>query len=303
MNCLIIGYGSIGTRHAGILTEMGHDVSIVSKRDITGFPCYKSIKEALKRKRFDYVIVSNETSNHYNSFLELNKLKYAGKILIEKPIFAKTCLLSRRKNKNVFVGYNLRFHPIIQKLRQFLENKQLYSVQVYVGQHLPDWRPRYDYTKCYSAYRAKGGGVLRDLSHEIDYLNWLTGGWKRLAAIGGKFSNLKIDSDDIFVLLIEMKNCPVVCVQMNYLDYTGRREIIINLNNASIKADLINNTIETNGQTEKFAVEKNLTYELLHKAILNGNFDNVCKFKDGLDVLKIIQAAEISAEKRTWINR
>jgi ketol-acid reductoisomerase len=48
VDCLI-GYGSIGARHATPLKEMGHSVHVVSKRDITDFPCYKSIKEALQK--------------------------------------------------------------------------------------------------------------------------------------------------------------------------------------------------------------------------------------------------------------
>ena len=32
-----------------------------------------------------------------------------------------------------------------------------------------------NYLKSYSASKSKGGGVLLDLSHEIDYINWLFG--------------------------------------------------------------------------------------------------------------------------------
>ena len=205
MNCLIIGYGSIGARHANILKEMWHSVHVVSKRDVKDFPCYKSIKEAVQNRDFDYVVISNETYNHYNSFIELNELGYSGKLLIEKPVFLEPRPTPQSDFENVFVAYNLRFHPVIQKLHEFLNGKEIYSIQVYVGQYLPDWRPGTDYTRSYSASKAQGGGVLRDLSHELDYINWIAGGWKRVAAIGGKFSDLQIDSDDVFVLLLEME--------------------------------------------------------------------------------------------------
>ncbi len=290
-------------RHAKILKEMEHSVHIVSKRDIKDFPCYKSIKKALQNKGFYYVIISNETYKHYNSFVELNELGYSGKLLIEKPVFLEPRPISQSGFENVFVAYNLRFNPVIQKLHEFLNGKEIYSIQVYVGQYLPDWRPGTDYTECYSASKDLGGGVLRDLSHELDYLNWIAGGWKRITAIGGKFSDLQIDSDDIFALLLEMGNCPVACIQMNYLDRKASREIIINLKDESIKADLIANTLEINGEIISFTDDTNLTYRLQHETILTGNYDSVCTLKQGMDVLKLICAAESAAEKKIWISK
>ena len=193
MDCLIIGYGSIGVRHASILSRLGHSVHVVSKRDTEGFPCYLSIKDAFQNTNFDYVVISNETCNHYNSFMELNGLGYSGKLLIEKPVFSAPRSLPQLGFGKVFVGYNLRFHPVIQKLREFLNHRIIYSIHAYVGRYLPDWRPGTNYTKCYSAFRDQGGGVLRELSHELDYINWMTGGWKMVAAKGGEFSNLQIN--------------------------------------------------------------------------------------------------------------
>ncbi len=303
MDCLIIGYGSIGERHALLLNQLGHSVHIVSKRDIKDFPCYRSIEEAFKKKGFDYIIISNETCNHYKSFLKLNELGYSGKLLIEKPVFLKPCPVPRSGFENVFVAYNLRFHPVIQKLHELLNGKEIYSVQVYVGQYLPSWRPGTDYTKCYSAFREQGGGVLRDLSHELDYLNWIAGGWERVAAIGGKFSDLQIDSDDVFILLLEMARCPVASVQMNYLDRKARREIIITLKNHSIKADLIHSTLEIDGKMSRFKVDRNMTYIDQHKAILRGDYSTVCTFNQGIDVLNLIHAAELASRKQQWIKR
>jgi predicted dehydrogenase len=261
------------------------------------------IKEALRNNDFDYVIISNETYNHYNSFKELNELGYSGNLLIEKPVFSEPCSLPKSDYENVFVAYNLRFHPVIQKLREFMHGKDTYSMQVYVGQYLPQWRQYTDYKGSYSASRMQGGGVLRDLSHELDYVNWIAGGWKRVAAIGGKFSDLQIDSDDVFVLLLEMGNCPVVSVQMNYLDHKARREIIVNIEDYSIKADLILNTLEINGEVSVFEVERNLTYAMQHDAILKRNFGPACTLKQGMDVLTLVHAAELASKKQKWISR
>ena len=303
MNCLVIGYGSIGHRHAAVLAELGLQVHLVTKRDAKDYPCYRTIGEALEKKRFDYVVISCETSDHYRSFQTLNSLGYSGKLLIEKPVFSELPSDPQADSNNVFVAYNLRFHPIIQKLRELFYHKKPYSIQVYAGQYLPSWRPDADYTKCYSSSRARGGGVLKDLSHELDYINWIAGPWKRVAAIGGKFSELTIDSDDVFSLLIETEHCPVVSVQLNYLDLIARREIIVNLQDFSVRADLIAGTMDVNGEITRYESERNMTYTLQHKAILDGDYSSVCTFEEGIDTLKLIHAAGVASEKRVWVER
>ena len=304
INCLVIGYGSIGSRHACLLKAMGCHVQVVSKRVVETFQYYGSIKEAMQHTEFDYIVISNDTSEHYSSFVELNKLGYAGKLLIEKPVFSRLDVLPKQAEfNNVFVAYNLRFHPVIQKLHAFIQDKKLYSIQAYAGQYLPNWRSGSGYTRCYSASRERGGGAIRDLSHELDYINWLTGGWKRVTAIGGKFSDLRIDSDDVFSLLFDTENCPVISVQMNYLDQKPRREMIINLKDFSIKADLIKDYLEINGETIQVEVDRDLTYELQHKAILHGDFSVACTLEQGMDVLSLISAAELAADGRKWVNK
>ena len=303
MNCVVIGYGSIGSRHAHILREMGHGVLVVSRRDIHEFACRKTVRDALEAAPPDYVVISNETCRHYESFNELETLGYSGKILIEKPVFSELHAVSEETRSKVFVAYNLRFHPVIQKIRSLIQRNRVYSIQVYAGQYLPDWRPGVDYTKGYSASREMGGGVLRDLSHELDYVNWLAGGWKRVAAIGGKFSDLRINSDDTYAILLEMKNCPVASVQVNYLDRVARREIVVNLEGGTIQADLVSNTLETNGTVERFEVERNLTYRLQHEAIMNDQNDTACTLDQGIDVVRLIHAAEAAADKQVWVSR
>ena len=49
------------------------------------------------------------------------------------------------------------------------------SVRSSVGQYLPEWRKNTDYRKGVSARQDLGGGVLLELSHEIDYIQWIFG--------------------------------------------------------------------------------------------------------------------------------
>ena len=303
MNVLIIGYGSIGSRHARLLSELGNKVSILSKHETDFNKSYKSIAQALESEKPDYIVIANKTGEHYPAFVELANYDYQGVVLVEKPLFHRLTDIPDNNFKKIFVAYNLRFHPIIQKLKELLQDEKIISVNVYAGQYLPDWRPGTDYRLSYSSQKKYGGGVLRDLSHELDYLNWLFAGWTSLTALGGHYSELEIDSNDIFNILMTTNLAPIVNVQLNYLDRTTRREIIINTDSFTVKADLISNTLQINNEIKEYNVNRDQTYINLHKAVLADNTQYLCSLDEGLEVLRLIEAAELSIQKRMWIAR
>ena len=303
MRALVVGYGSIGARHARILAEFGCATAVVSRRQI-GFPTvYSSIQLGLSEHRPDYVVIANSTSQHHEAVLELISAGFDGNVLVEKPLFDHFQSIPAVCFKGFFVAYNLRFHPVIKRLREVLEGEKILSVQVYVGQYLPDWRTETDYRHSYSASANHGGGALRDLSHELDYIGWLCGDWTALTALGGHVSSLEIDSDDIFVLLMQSERCPVVTIQVSYLDRVARRRIVINTQERSIEVDVLNGKLAINGVTEILVVERDQTYREMHQAMLSEDFGNLCTLEAGLATLKLIELAEYANQKREWVTQ
>ncbi len=303
MKALVVGYGSIGARHARILLALGCSTAVVSGRAVDFPVVYHGLSEAVAAENPDYVVVANATSRHHVTLSKLAETGYRGVVLVEKPLFDHLHTIPSHAFSKVLVAYNLRFHPIIQRLKALLEGEKVLSVQAYVGQYLPDWRPETDYRASYSASAEQGGGVLRDLSHELDYLCWLLGGWTRVSAIGGHYSSLEISSDDIFMLLMATPLCPALTVQLNYLDRVGRRILIVNTARHTIEADLIKGTVRVNNDSESFSVERDQTYRDMHEAILSGKTDTHCKMGEGLETLRLIEAAELAAKNAEWVHR
>ncbi|MFC5604722.1 Gfo/Idh/MocA family protein [Sporosarcina koreensis] len=297
---VVIGYGSIGQRHTKILNELGHHVVIVSRKKVDYPFYYSNIKEALVEQP-DYIVIANETSKHKNSLNELKNLGYNKKILVEKPLFpfAINCNLDF---SSLYVGYNLRFHPIVQTLYRKIRNSTIISVQCYVGQYLPSWRPGTNYIESYSASSSKGGGVIRDLSHELDYLQFLFGEWNKMTALGGKFSQLEIDSDDHYTFIFETKRVPIVTLQMNYIDHLIQRELIINTDEVTYKADFIQNSLQINDELIQFNVGRDETYKKQHQAVLNGENEFLCSYEKGLDIVKMIEMAEKASKEKVWVS-
>ena len=302
LRCLIIGMGSAGLRHAEVLTRMGYSVSVVSGRSDLQYDCFCSLPEAIESGAFDYVVISNPTSEHYPVLSELLRSGCGAKLLVEKPIFDKSYDGLKFDHAKVFVGYNLRFHPALQELRMRLEGKALYSVQAYVGQYLPDWRKDgRDYTESYSASRRMGGGVLRDLSHELDYITWIAGACNSVTAVGGKVSSLCIDSDDACGLLMETDLCPVVLCQMNYLDRHHRREVIINYENGTIHLDLITGCLDDGSSKDMFVPDAGTMTSAMHADVLTENDGFACTAEEGLAVLNLLEYAEDAMAGKMWV--
>jgi predicted dehydrogenase len=301
MRALVVGYGSIGSRHARLLAELGCQVAVVTTRDTATEYRFDSIARAVQEFNPDYTVIATETARHMEGIAKLTDSGFRGKLLVEKPLSHIICDIPPIVSRDIFVAYNLRFHPLFQRLRELLVPEKIISVQAYVGQYLPFWRPGRDYRDVYSADKQAGGGALRDLSHELDLLNWLLGGWQKLTALGGHFSGLEINSDDVFSIMMTTERCPVVTVQMNYLDRFGQRRVIVNTEEITIEADLIEGRLKINDTCETFKVERDHSYREMHTALLESRQQDVCTFAEGLDVVRMIDAAEQAVDEGRWI--
>lgn len=294
---LVVGYGSIGARHARILAELGCEVAVVSRRQIDGVRRYAAIDEAVTALQPDYAVIANETFAHAKAVAALAAAGFRGKLLIEKPVGGA---IDAQGFSAVAVAYNLRFYPALVTLAAMLRDEDILSMQVYCGQYLPDWRPGTDYRQSYSADPARGGGVLRDLSHELDYVVWLGGACRRIAAIGGRFGALEIASDDCWALLLEQERCRCTTVQMNYLDRPGRRQIVVNTKDHTYTVDFARAALIRDGVEQIFTVDRDTTYREQHRAMLVGDTARLCSLDEGMQVMSLIAAAERAAGERTW---
>jgi predicted dehydrogenase len=103
------------------------------------------------------------------------------------------------------LGYNLRFSESLIAFRDLVRGGRFGRVVRFTAetaQYLPDWRPDKDYRESVSAQAELGGGVLLELSHEIDYLRWIFGEWEWVSAWTGRTSSLEIDVEDTALVTI-----------------------------------------------------------------------------------------------------
>jgi len=285
--CLIIGFGSIGERHAEVLNRLGFEINVISKRKNLNFLTRKKI-ESFNLNEFEYVVISNSTENHLNTLLAVDKYFKTKAILVEKPLssFPSNYL---PKNK-VFIGYNMRFNPIIVELNKIIKSKKNLFIESRCTSYFPSWR-KGNYSKSYSA-KFNGGGVLRELSHELDYIKWIFGKFKFDYNISSKLSNLNISTDDFFFGLGRIQGLSKIYFHLDYASHLEQRILNIKSNNINLTFDFISKTIT--GQVKSRTFNKKLTFDRNHSYknmwldIISNKGRNCCSYKDGMDTVKLI---------------
>jgi predicted dehydrogenase len=304
VKALVIGYGSIGKRHAEILSDIGQidQVELVTKQSAQNYTAYSELSEIPHGmlQKYDYFVIASITSMHYDQLSYLCQHMTNKKILVEKPLFEKEHLAIDIGSNQVCVGYNLRFHPVLLKLKELLsENKPLLANLV-CGQYLPNWRPNTDYRESYSADINQGGGVLRDLSHELDYCAWLFGSFVEVKSINKKVSSLEISSDDIFSCVGITEHNVVVNISLDYLSRQPIRQLIIQCEKLTIFANLLDGQIQLIDDNKKehfnFDVKKNDTYFQMHKHFINDSFQRLCTYSEGINIVKFIDKHSTNGE-------
>jgi predicted dehydrogenase len=298
LKVLLIGYGSIGKRHYEVLSELDSitHIDVVTAQTLSGIRTYRTLNQITDLDDYNYIVIASETFKHFEQIEYLEKNTKNKVILCEKPLFdtARTIVV---KNNSIFVGYVLRFHPILQKIRLVLTEEKILVAQIRCGSYLPSWRPGTDYRKSYSASKEQGGGVLLDLSHEIDYMQWLFGSVKTISAYQSKISTLKIDSDDIVMATGKTDKQVAFAISLDYISKIPMREITIHTIDKTIQADLISNSLRVTSEesgTETVEIESFARNDLFRKMHLSalGNKESLCTLEEGLNVMKTISTIQ-----------
>jgi predicted dehydrogenase len=236
---LIVGLGSIGRRHLRNLRLLRPQARIAvlrQRESMRAAPLpegadiqFDSMADALAFQP-QAAIIAGPATTHLPVALALANSNIH--LLVEKPLaeglagLGDLIRLCREKQLALMVGYNLRFMPSLREVRRLIAEGaigKIVGARAEVGQYLPDWRPGSDYRETVSARRELGGGVILELSHELDYLYWLLGMPEAVSAKGGHYSHLDLDVEDMVEILLEYSSPR--CLVSVHLDMVQRMPV------------------------------------------------------------------------------
>lgn len=319
---LIVGCGSIGARHARNAAALGAgDIGVVdldaARRAAVagevGARGFESLEAALDWQPEIAVICTPPTQHVPAARLCVE----AGcDLLVEKPLAASTDGLDElstamaRHDAGAAVGYQLRFHPAIARMRALVRDGalgRLCAVRAEFGQYLPDWRPSRDYRETYTAQAAQGGGILLDASHEIDYLQWIAGTIAGVFARLERLSDLAIDVEDTAALVMRIGDGTDNLIGELHLDCVQRgysRTCMLIGTNATVRWDIASGLriTEASGAVfeERLTAEPNAPYLAELDAFLAARdaVEPFASIDDARRVLDVVLAARRSATER-----
>ena len=315
MRFLIAGLGSIGRRHLKNLLFLGQrdiflfrsKLSTLPDEELDGIPVEFDLQRALAAKP-DAVIISNPTALHLD--IAIPAAQAGCFLFLEKPLSNNLARIPELEKAigsgggKAFMGFQYRFHPGLQTIKELLEKNKIGRViysRCQWGEFLPGWHPCEDYRRGYSARSDLGGGVVLSLCHPIDYLHWLLGEVAQVYAFTGKLSNLEIEVEDTAEIMLRFVSGALGSLHLDYIQQPAQHFLEITGTDGLIKWNYADGAVQLfrnlTHQWEVFPLktgfERNNLFldEMSHFIeVIEGNVQPICSLQDGIFVQKIADA-------------
>lgn len=320
---LIAGHGSIGQRHLRLVRDAlpQADIRILRHRPCDAIPdlangCYDSLDAACAFAP-QAAVIASPAPFHVGTAQALAAV--GCHLLVEKPLAATEVgvpallRLAHERHLTLQVGYNLRFLPSLSEFRARIQAGaigRVLSIRSEIGQSLPTWRPGVDYRQGVSARRDLGGGVLLELSHELDYLRWIFGEVVWVNAWLGRQSDLEIDVEDTAHLTLGFapagtSPAPVAALSLDYVRHDTTRQCTAIGEQGSLRWNGLTGEIDfypavgtswqsvyrhTHQRDDSYRAQ----WQHFQSCVQSGRTPRVTG-EDGLAVLRIVAAARQSA--------
>ncbi len=279
---IIKGSGSIANKHIKILSKLNLIIYVMikanqekkrfEKNNLQFIRFIKSLKN-IDKKKILFCIIASSTDNHIKDikFFIKNRVN----IFCEKPISNKNYFLSLIKRKIIkekiffYINYQLKQHFFINRIKKIIKNEKIYHIESRVGNDLKSWRKNKIRKNSYYISKKKGGGVIFELIHEINLINFLFGNIKKIQTLKKKI-NVK-NAEDIALSIFETENGTLGTLIQDMVATKSERYIKISTSKNTYKFNLIDNTLNfyKNSKPTSLKFKKLTQIDLIKKNIIN----------------------------------
>jgi predicted dehydrogenase len=324
---LVVGLGSIGQRHARLLSER-QDVELTICDSVEKHR--KDTQDTLSNPAVatgdypaaladgpDAVIFA--TPNHLHVPMGLQALEAGADVLMEKPVSDNVADARRlveaadAAGRFLHVGYMLRLDVGLQKLKTWVDDGslgQLVGGRSMVGTYITLLNAK-------SPHRLEhSNSLIADYTHELDFLRWLFGEFTSVSAAGTQLGRMELIPDpNVFQMSLRAAGGALVQVHMDYVQYPQRRTLELYGDEGGAIYDF------TTGEIHRFPHQKEYQFEshdvppiaqrwddlfrLEHEAFLAARREGrppLVSGRDGLATMILAETAIQAADEARWID-
>lgn len=319
---LIIGAGSVGSRHAQNFYSLGCDISCVDPRE-------DRLNQIATELPLQHRFITLDAALHISAGLtgvavcsppvfhveqSLTALNEGLPVLLEKPVSPELSSCRQlherlQKGGTLLLGYTYRWWQPLKRLKALIEEGRvgaLRHARFLMSAHLEDWHPWEPYQNFFMASRELGGGALLDESHFIDLMLWFFGKPERLFARVEKISNLQISTDDFVEISAAYPDRLRVSVHLDLVGRPHQKEIVVVGEKGTLQCLFdphqirISHSAEPKWDTESFSLDRNDMFLNVAREFLEmidgSRTRSTCTIVDGLRTLEIVEACRQSQQ-------
>jgi len=293
---LVAGLGSIGRRHARLISERSDtELSLCELNEQfidetcadlhrPAAQCFKDFGEALA-PRPDLVLVC--TPNHLHVPMGIQAIEAGCDVMVEKPIAHEVesarelVAAAREADRFLHVGYMMRCDRGLKRLRSLVDEGcvgTLAAGRSMVGSYFTLLCAR-TLDRLYQPYN-----IVVDCSHEFDFIRWFFGDAKQAAATATCLGDReRKPTHNLVQMLLTMDCGALVQVHMDYFQHPQRRTFEIYGDKGVLTYDM------QTGEIRRFEYEEQHRFEMLGVGDVPERRDNL--YRDQLDAILTCRAA------------
>ena len=312
---LIVGLGSIGRRHARLLSgrtdvELHICDTVPENRSQTlglllNSPAgtYSVFSEAIKAKP-DIAFIC--VPNHLHVPLGLQAIEEGVDVFVEKPISdsldAARNLVDAAESSERFlqVGYMLRLDEGLCKLKKIVETGgvgNLVGGRAMIGTYITLLNAK-------SPDRINQlNSLIVDYTHELDFIRWFFGDVTDVMAMSSQIGDMGLKPQpNVFQMILKMNNGALVQVHMDYVQFPQRRLFEIYGDRGTLIYDFMSGEIRHFRFQQEYKWEDMSVAPIMerwddlfrkeHEAILSARANGAAPLVSGRDGLRALEIAE-----------
>lgn len=312
---LVVGLGSIGQRHARLLSERS-DVELMICDAVDEYRAQaKSTFAAIPvAEHSDYVAALGDkpdivflcVPNHLHVPMGLQAIENGVDVFVEKPISdsleAAQRLVDAATSAGRFlqVGYMLRLDDGLRKLKKIVDEGDVGNLvggRAMIGTYITLLNAK-------SPDRDKRpNSLIVDYTHELDFIRWIFGDVADVTAMSARLGDLELKPPpNIFQMILKMQSGALVQVHMDYVQFPQRRIFEIFGDRGTLSYDFMSGEIRQYHFQKEYAWNDisvppmgerwDDLFRVEHESILSARNSGAPPLVSGTDGLQALEIAE-----------